>query len=79
MISQVSNQTSLLNNLSYIILWSCQKVCDVLDYHLNNILIRFGLKLHGQIIGIPMGTYGAPLVTDLLLFIMRERLRGVSF
>ena len=35
---------------------------------LDNIFIRFGTKLYKQIIGIPMGTYCAPLVADLFLF-----------
>ena len=30
--------------------------------------IRVGTKLYRQTIGIPMGTNGAPLVTDLFLF-----------
>ena len=37
-------------------LWSCQNVCDALSYLLDNIYIRFGTKLYGQIVGIPMGT-----------------------
>ena len=49
-------------------LWSCQKMCDVLHYLLDNIFIRFGLKLYRQIVGIPMGTNCAPLVADLFLF-----------
>ena len=49
-------------------LWSCQKMCDALHYLLDNIFIRFGLKLYRQIVGIPMGTNCAPLVADLLLF-----------
>ena len=49
-------------------LWSCQKVCDALDYLLDNIFIRFGTKLDRQTIGIPMGTNCAPLVADLFLF-----------
>ena len=43
-------------------------MCDAPHYLLDNILIRFGSKLHRQIVGIPMGTYCAPLVTDLFLF-----------
>ena len=43
-------------------------MCDALLYLLGNIFIRFGLKLYRQIIGIPMGTNGAPLVADLFLF-----------
>ena len=31
-------------------------------------LIRFGLTLYRQIVGIPMGTNCAPLVADLFLF-----------
>ena len=34
---------------------------------LSIIFIRFGSKLYGQIVGIPMGTYCAPLVADLFL------------
>ena len=49
-------------------LWSCQKMCDALHYHLDNIFIRFGSKLYRQIVGIPMGTNCAPLVADLFLF-----------
>ena len=49
-------------------LWSCQKICDALDYLLDNIFIRSGLKLYSLIVGIPMGTNCAPLVADLFLF-----------
>ena len=49
-------------------LWSCQNVCEALIYHLDNNYIRFGTKLYRQIVGIPMGTYCAPLVADLFLF-----------
>ena len=48
-------------------LWSCQNVCDVLSFLLDNIYIRFGTMLYRQIIGIPMGTNCAPLEADLLL------------
>ena len=49
-------------------LWSCQKMCDALHYLLDNIFIRFGMRLYRQIVGIPMGTDCAPLVADLFLF-----------
>ena len=49
-------------------LWSCQKMCDALHYLLDNIFIRFGSKLYRQIVGIPMGTYCAPLVADLFCY-----------
>ena len=48
-------------------LWSCQKVCEALTFLLDNIYIKFGSKLYRQIVGIPMGTYCAPLVADLFL------------
>ena len=36
---------------------------------LDNIFIRFGIKLYRQVVGIlPMGTNCAPLVADLFLF-----------
>ena len=44
---------------------------------LDNIFIRFGAKLYGQIIGIHMGTNCAPLVVDLFLFCY-ERFHEVS-
>ena len=43
-------------------------MCDALHYLLDNIFIRFGLKLYRQIVGIPMSTNCAPLVADLFLF-----------
>ena len=49
-------------------LWSCQNVCDASISLLDNIFIRFDTKLHRQIVGVPMGTYCAPLVADLFLF-----------
>ena len=35
---------------------------------MDNIYVRFGTKLYRQIVDIPMGTNGAPLVADLFLF-----------
>ena len=49
-------------------LWSCQNVCDVLSYLLDNIYNSFGNKLHRQIDGIQKGTNCDPLVADLFLF-----------
>ena len=48
--------------------WSCLNVCEALIYLLDNIYIRFGTELYRQIVGMPMGTNGAPLVDDLFLF-----------
>ena len=49
-------------------LWSCQNVCDALSTLLDNIYIGFGNKFYRQIVGIPMGINGTPLVADLFLF-----------
>ena len=51
---------------------SCQKVCDALHYLFDNIFIIFGSKLHRQIPDIPMCTNCAPLIADLVCFVMRE-------
>ena len=48
--------------------WSCQNVCDALIFLLENSFIRFGTKLCRQVVGMPMGTYCAPLVAVLFLF-----------
>ena len=48
--------------------WSCQNVCDALNFLMDTVFIRFGIKLYRQVVGIPMGTYCAPLVADLFLF-----------
>ena len=47
-------------------------MCEALIYLVDNIYIIFGTKLYRQIVGIPMGTYCAPLVADLLYFAMKE-------
>ena len=41
---------------------------EALTFLLDNTYFRFGSKLHGKIVGIPMGTYCAPLVVNLVLF-----------
>ena len=43
-------------------------MCEALTFLLDNIYIRFGIKLFRQIVGIPMGTNCVPLVADLFLF-----------
>ena len=47
-------------------------MCDSRHYLLDTIFIRFGSKLYGQIVGIPMGTYCAPFAADLFCY-ERER------
>ena len=48
--------------------WNTKSNINIIQYHLDNIYIRFGTKLYRQIVGIPMGTNCAPLVADLFLF-----------
>ena len=47
---------------------SCQNVCDVLTFLLDNISIRFGTTLYRQAVFIPMGAYCAPLVANVFPF-----------
>ena len=47
--------------------WSCQNICEALTYLLD-IFITFDTMLYRQIVGIPMGTYFAPLIADLFSF-----------
>ena len=49
-------------------LWPCQKVCEALTFLLDDNYIRYGTKVYRHIVGIPMGTNCAPLVSDLFLF-----------
>ena len=57
----------LLKSLKYYA-WPCQSACDAIIFLLDNICIRFGIKLYRQVVGIPMGTNVAPLAVDLFLF-----------
>ena len=41
--------------------------CKALTFLLA-IFIQFGAKLYKQVVGIPMGTYSAPLVAKLFLY-----------
>ena len=43
-------------------------MCDALTFLLDNSFIRFGTKLHRQVVGILMGTNCTHLVADLFLF-----------
>ena len=43
-------------------------MCNALHYLLDNIFIRFGLKLYRQIVGILIGLNCATLVANFFLF-----------
>ena len=53
-------------------LWSCQKMCADINYLLDTIFIRFGLKLYRQIVSIRICTYCVLLVSDLFLFCYKK-------
>ena len=53
-------------------------MCAALIFLLDNIYIRFCTMLYRQIVGIPMGTYCAPLVADLLFFYERDFMLSLS-
>ena len=48
--------------------FSCSGFCDLFEFLISNIYIKFGAELFRQIIGIPMGTNCAPLLANLYLF-----------
>ena len=68
---------SLLNNLKDIICGHV-RTCVMLSINFWTIFIRFDTKIYRQIVGIPKGTYCAPLVAHLFLFCY-ERVHVVSF
>ena len=48
--------------------WSCRGVCGALAFLLGSIFVRFGARLCGQVVGVPVGAGCAPLVAGLFLF-----------
>ena len=47
--------------------FSCTELCLAIDFLIDNIYVRFADSVFRQVIGIPMGTNSAPLLTDLFL------------
>jgi hypothetical protein len=45
-----------------------KKVISMLEFLIDNIFVSFGGTLFQQVVGIPMGTNCAPLLTDLFLY-----------
>ena len=58
---------SLLMSKHYT-LWTCSDVCKSLCFFLDNIFVRYGDSIYRQVIGIPMGTYCAPLIAVLFSY-----------
>ena len=56
----------------YKIHFPCQKVCDALNYVLDNTFIRFGSKFHRQIVGFPRGTNFPLLLQICFCLVIKE-------
>ena len=50
-------------------LFSCRELCLAIDFLIDNIYVRFGNSVLRQVVGIPIGNNGAPLLFDLFLHI----------
>ena len=50
-------------------LFSCRGLRFAIDFLIDNIYVRFGNSVLQQVVGIPIGTNGAPLLADLFLHI----------
>ena len=50
-------------------LFSCRELCLAIDFLIDNIYVRFGNSVLRQVVGIPIGNNGAPLLVDLFLHI----------
>ena len=48
--------------------YTANPICKMIEFLVDNIYVRFGGQLFRQMVGIPMGTYCAPLLVDLFLY-----------
>ena len=48
--------------------WTCAELCEAFTFLLENLYVQLDDMVSQQIVGIPMGTNWAPLITDLLLY-----------
>ena len=48
--------------------YTATDICKMIEFLVDNICVRFGGQLFRQMVGIPMGTNCAPLLTDLFLY-----------
>ena len=58
----------LWKNLKKYHAWSCQNVCDALNFFVGQHFFQLGTKFYTQVVGIPMGTNYTPLYVHLFLF-----------
>ena len=45
-------------------MYTADNICKMIEFLIDNIFVQFGGRLFRQVIGIPMGTYCAPLLAD---------------
>ena len=50
--------------------YTANDICKMIEFLVDNIYVRFGGQLFGQMVGIPMGTNYAPLLADLFLYFL---------
>ena len=50
-------------------MYTADQICNMIDFLADNIFVKFGGCLFRQVIGIPMGTNCAPLLTGLFLYL----------
>ena len=48
--------------------WTCTELCKAFTFVMENIYVQFDGMVYQQIVGIPMGTNCAPLISDLFLY-----------
>ena len=48
--------------------YSANQIFEMVEFLIDNIFVKFKGHLFCQVIGTPMGTYCAPLLTDLFLY-----------
>ena len=49
-------------------MYTTDNICKMIEFLIDNIFVQFAGRLFRQMIGIPMGTNCAPLLTDLFLY-----------
>ena len=65
-----SDKAGFFNNKKYdsYKCWSCAELWEAFTFLMENIYVQFDGMVYQQIVGIPMGTNCAPLITDLFLY-----------
>ena len=67
LVNERNSYFSSENNDKYLS-FSCAEFCELLEFLISNIYVKYGDEVFQQILGIPMGTNCAPLLANLYLF-----------